>query len=69
MPQPRVTGLVSPMVAVLWLVTSLQAVGAQSSLKVIDNPGGGQVVYGAVDQDTPPTAMAAATTRKTAARR
>lgn len=59
MPQPRVTGLVSRMAAVLWLVTSLQAVGAQGSLKVIDNPGGGQVVYGAVDQDTPPTAMAA----------
>ena len=59
MPQPRVTGPVSLMVAVLWLVTSLQVVAAQSSLKVIDNPGGGQVVYGAVDQDTAPTAMAA----------
>jgi hypothetical protein len=59
MPQPRVTGPVSLMVAVLWLVTSLQVIAAQSSLKVIDNPGGGQVVYGAVDQDTPPAAMAA----------
>jgi len=59
MPQPRVTGPVSLMVAVLWLVTSLQVIAAQSSLKVIDNPGGGQVVYGAVDQDTAPAAMAA----------
>jgi hypothetical protein len=33
--------------------------GAEDSLKVIDNPGGGQVVYGPVNQTTPPLAMAA----------
>jgi hypothetical protein len=59
MRQPRVIELVSLMVAALWLVTSLQAAGAPGSLKVIDNPGGGQVVYGPADQDTPPSAMAA----------
>ena len=59
MSQPRVTELVSLMVAVLWLGSSLHAAGAQNSLRVIDNPGGGQVVYGAADQNTAPTAMAA----------
>jgi hypothetical protein len=59
MPQPRVTGLVSVALGVFWLLTSSKSAGAQDSLKVIDDPGGGQVVYGPVDQDTPPTAMAA----------
>jgi len=59
MPQPRVTKPVSLILSALWLAAALQANGAQNSLKVIDNPGGGQVVYGAVDQDTAPTAMAA----------
>jgi hypothetical protein len=59
MPQPRVTKPVSLIIAALWLAAAFAANGAQTSLKVIDNPGGGQVVYGAVDQDTPPTAMAA----------
>ena len=55
----QVTEVVTRGVAVLCLVTSLQLVGAQNALRVIDNPGGGQVVYGPVDQDTPPAAMAA----------
>lgn len=59
MPHPRVTELVSLAVGVVWLATSFQTSGAQDALKVIDSPGGGQVVYGPVDQDTPPTAMAA----------
>jgi hypothetical protein len=59
MPQLRVTKPVSLIVAVLWLAASFQALGAQDALKVIDNPGGGQVVYGAVDQQTPPRSMAA----------
>jgi hypothetical protein len=59
MPQLRVTELLSRSIAVLWLVSSVAAAGAQNSLKVIDNPGGGQVVYGPVDQDAPPAAMAA----------
>ena len=54
MPQPRVTELVSLMVALLSLGSSLHAASAQDSLKVIDNPGGGQVVYGAAEQDTAP---------------
>jgi hypothetical protein len=32
---------------------------AQAALKVIDNPGGGQVVYGPVDENTPAAAMVA----------
>ncbi len=59
MPQSRVTNPVSLILSTLWLAAALGANGAQNSLKVIDNPGGGQVVYGAVDQDTPPKAMAA----------
>jgi hypothetical protein len=56
--QPR-TGLVSLAVVLLWLVASLSFARAEESLKVIDNPGGGQVVYGPVDQTTPQGAMAA----------
>jgi hypothetical protein len=59
MPQPRVTGLVSLALGVFWLLTSSKSAGGQDSFKVIDNPGGGQVVYGPADQSTPPTAMAA----------
>jgi hypothetical protein len=59
MPQPRTTGLVSLAVVVLWLITSIPSARAGGSLKVIDNPGGGQVVYGPVDQSTPQGAMAA----------
>ena len=59
MPQPRTTGLVSLAVVVLWLITSIPSARAGESLKVIDNPGGGQVVYGPVDQSTPQGAMAA----------
>jgi hypothetical protein len=35
-----------------------QPASAAEALKVIDNPGGGQVVYGAVAEDTPHKAMA-----------
>jgi hypothetical protein len=58
-PQPRVTDFVSLALGLLWSVTSSHSASAQDSLKVIDNPAGGQVVYGPVDQDTPPAAMAA----------
>jgi hypothetical protein len=43
----------------IWFASTPFATGAADSLKVIDNPGGGQVVYGPVDQSTPQTAMAA----------
>jgi hypothetical protein len=59
MPQPRVTDFMSLALGLFWSITFSQSAGAQDSLKVIDNPAGGQVVYGAVDQDTPQTAMAA----------
>jgi hypothetical protein len=41
------------------LVTLVTSARAEDSLKVIDNPGGGQVVYGQVYESTPQTAMAA----------
>jgi hypothetical protein len=41
-----------------WLITSLPPASAADSLKVIDNPGGGQVVYGPVEAATPQQAMA-----------
>jgi hypothetical protein len=41
------------------LVTPVKSAGSQESLKVIDNPGGGRVLYGPVDQPTPQAAMAA----------
>jgi hypothetical protein len=59
MPQPRATDLVSLALGLLWSIASSQSAGAQDSLKVIDSPAGGQVVYGPVDQDTPQAAMAA----------
>jgi hypothetical protein len=65
MPAPRVTRLVGVVLVVsLVLIAVRQIVAtssatAQSALKVIDNPGGGQVVYGPVDASTPPAAMAA----------
>jgi hypothetical protein len=45
--------------SVLWLIGP-QGAHSQNGLKVIDNPGGGQVVYGPVDASTPQSAMAAA---------
>ena len=58
MPQSRTTRLVSIAAVILWIVTSLLPADAEESLKVIDNPDGGQVVYGPVDQSTPQGAMA-----------
>jgi hypothetical protein len=49
----------SATVGLLGLVALASSAPAQDSLKVIDNPGGGQVVYGQVHESTPPTAMAA----------
>ena len=58
MPLSRVTALWCLALGAGWLVESLQPVSAAEALKVIDNPGGGQVVYGAVAEDTPQQAMA-----------
>jgi hypothetical protein len=44
--------------AMLWLGGSPVTAAADDALKVIDNPGGGQVVYGPVDVATPQAAMA-----------
>ncbi|MFZ0706266.1 MAG: hypothetical protein WAM71_11730 [Candidatus Korobacteraceae bacterium] len=59
MPQLCFTRCVSLAVALLWLSVSLTTARAQESLRTIDNPGGGQVVYGQVDQSTPQGTMAA----------
>ena len=59
MPQPRATDFVSLALGLFWFITCPQTAGAQDSLKVIDNPAGGQVVYGPVDRDSPQAAMAA----------
>jgi hypothetical protein len=45
--------------ALLGLLALGACAQAQDALKVIDNPGGGQVVYGQVNERTAPTAMAA----------
>jgi hypothetical protein len=58
MPQPRKTGFVSLAAGLFWSITFAQSAGAQQAFKSIDNPAGGRVVYGPVDQDTPPKAMA-----------
>jgi hypothetical protein len=44
---------------VVWLIAAHLSAREQDSLKVIDGPGGGQVVYGPVEQSTPQAAMAA----------
>jgi hypothetical protein len=41
------------------LIALASAAGAQDALRVIDNPGGGHVIYGPVKQSSPQTAMAA----------
>src|ERR1700683_2034089 len=56
--QMRMTDLVGLAVGALWLIAASQSAGAHDALRVIDNPGGGQVVYGPSDQDTPQAAMA-----------
>jgi hypothetical protein len=49
-----------PHLGLVWLIALPTAfAGAQNALKVIDNPSGGQVVYGQVSESTPPAAMAA----------
>src|ERR1700733_12407424 len=53
----RMTDLVGLAVGALWLIAASQSAGAHDALKVINNPGGGQVVYGPSDQDTPQAAM------------
>src|ERR1700722_9940236 len=59
MPQPRLTHLVTLISGLIWLFACPGFACAQTSLKVIDNPGGGQVVYGPVDENTPAAAMVA----------
>jgi hypothetical protein len=54
----RMTDVVSEALGTSWLIAASQSAGAHDALKVIDNPGGGQVIYGPSDQDTPQTAMA-----------
>jgi hypothetical protein len=56
---PRMTHLVSIALGLLWLLTYCPSASAQDSMKVVENPGGGQVVYGPVNQSTPQAAMAA----------
>jgi hypothetical protein len=55
---PRTSRLVSLAVIVLCLFACISLARAEEALKVIDNPGGGQVVYGPVDQNTAQGAMA-----------
>src|ERR1700722_15842519 len=59
MPQPRLTHLVTFVLGLIWLLQWSASARAQTSLKTIDNPGGGEVVYGPVDENTPPAAMIA----------
>src|SRR6202167_4940945 len=54
----RMTDLVGLAVGALWLIAASQSAGARDALKVIDNPGGGQVLYGPSDHDMPQAAMA-----------
>jgi hypothetical protein len=60
MPQQHVTLLASLYIGLISLSTFPRVACGEDSLKVIDNPGGGQVVYGPVNQSTPQAAMAAA---------
>jgi hypothetical protein len=54
----RMTDLVGLALGAFWLIAASQSAGAHDALKVIDNPSGGQLVYGPSDQDTPQAAMA-----------
>ena len=54
----RMTDRIGMAVGVSCLLALCQSAAAVDSLKVIDNPSGGQVVYGPADQDTPQAAMA-----------
>jgi len=55
----RMSFLWTVMFGVLGLIGP-QSARPQDALKVIDNPGGGQIVYGPVDASTPQSAMAGA---------
>lgn len=58
MPLPRMFERLSLALAMTWLACIPVTLAADAALKVIDNPGGGQVVYGPVDEGTPQAAMA-----------
>lgn len=58
MPPLRLFHLLGLVLAMLWLGGFPVTAAADDALKVIDNPGGGQVVYGPVDEATPQAAMA-----------
>jgi hypothetical protein len=58
MPPPRMVHCLGLALALAWLASIPLTSAADDALKVIDNPGGGQVVYGAVDEATPQAAMA-----------
>jgi len=59
MPQPRLRHLLSVALGFVVLCSSAPFAHAQAALKVIDNPSGGEVIYGPVDESTPPAAMVA----------
>jgi len=56
--QPCIVRFVKAGLAV-GLIAAAPAAGAQDALKVIDNPSGGHVIYGPVQQGSPQAAMAA----------
>jgi hypothetical protein len=56
--RPRIVRFVTAATGI-GLIASAFAAGAQDALKVIDNPGGGHVIYGPVQQSSPQAAMAA----------
>ncbi len=58
MRRPRIVRFVTAATGI-GLIASAFAAGAQDALKVIDNPGGGHVIYGPVQQSSPQAAMAA----------
>ena len=58
MRRPRIVRFVSAAIGI-GLIASACAAAEQDALKVIDNPGGGHVIYGPVQQSSPQAAMAA----------
>ena len=60
---PRMTAtltiVVTCAIGLVCLSASAASAGAQDALQVIDNPSGGHVVYGPVNQSSPQGAMAA----------
>jgi hypothetical protein len=53
------TRFASLFLGITWLMSDPASASSQDSLKVIESPGGGQVVFGNLTQSTPPSAMAA----------